>query len=508
MKKRFFPFIVIPFLLFFGLRVGAVENKQENWQDESIYYLMIDRFNNGDSNNDFTVKATDSKSYHGGDFKGITQQLDYIKDMGFTSICLTPIFDNENNGYHGYWTADFYKIEEHFGSLASFKKLVSEVHKRDMKIIVEFDANSVGLNHPWLTDSDKAAWFHEKQEFDGKNSETAWIDGLPDLAQENSEVQQYLVDAAKWWVKETNIDGYKLLRMQNVPEGFWKTLSDNLKKNKSDIFLIGDADLTNAALVGKYNKIGVDSVLDYPGNLKLRTAFAKTNESVDEHFSIIKKNKKELASPNLAVNFMDNSYSERFTRDSVKNNLHPGTRWKLALTYMYTIPGIPMVYYGSEIALDGGAGNESYQQMDFRTDKELIDYITKIGELRNQLPSLTKGSMTPLVSKHGMTVFKREFDGEVTVIAINNSSKSQTVQIASDVLDEDKELRGLLSSDLIKNKDGQFDIIIDRDEAEIYLLSEKSGVNIPYILAMAAVYSAFVVFLVLVFKRSKRKQSK
>ena len=107
MRKRLFSFIIIPFLLLFGFRVEAAENKQENWQDESIYFLSIDRFNNGDSSNDFTVKANEPHSYHGGDFKGITQQLDYLKDMGFTAICLTPIFDNEDNGYHGYWTKRF-----------------------------------------------------------------------------------------------------------------------------------------------------------------------------------------------------------------------------------------------------------------------------------------------------------------------------------------------------------------------------------------------------------------
>ena len=329
---------------------------------------------------------------------------------------------------------------------------------------------------------------------------------MPDLAQENSEVQDYLVDVAKWWVNETKIDGYKLLHVQNVPKSFLKVFSEALKKNNSDVFLIGDAGL--ASTIGDYQKIGIDGVLDYQGNGSLRTGFSNTNESMDKHLSILKTNKRQLSNPNLAVNFMDNQYSDRFTRNSVKNNLHPGTRWKLALTYLYTIPGIPMVYYGSEIALDGGAGEDSFQQMDFRTDKELVDYITKIGELRNQLPSLTKGSMTPLFSKQGMTVYKREFKGEVTVIAINNTTKSQTVQLDSKNFAKDKELRSLLSSDLVKNKNGHFNLIVDRDEAEIYLLSEKSGVNIPYILAMSAVYLAFVVFLVMVFKRSKRKRKK
>ncbi|AGK52691.1 alpha-amylase family glycosyl hydrolase [Bacillus sp. 1NLA3E] len=504
MKKRVFPFILIPFLLFYGLQVGAVEKKEDNWQAETIYYLMIDRFNNGDSSNDEAVNAKDPLAYHGGDFKGVTLQLDYIKDMGFTAICLSPIFDNEENGYHGYWVKDFYKPEEQFGTLASFKKLVKEAHKRDMKVIVEFPANSVGPHNPWLQDPTKQDWFHEKQE--GKNIETDWIDGLPDLNQENPAVQAYLIDVAKWWVKETSIDGYKLDHAANVPTSFWTNFSKETKKVKPDLFLLGDIEAPNAGEVGAYSKTGIDGFLDYASNGVLRNSFAKPDQSTEELFNILEKNKQLYDSPNLMGTFMDNQRSTRFTHDAVLNNIHPGSRWKLALTYLFTTPGIPIVYYGSEIALEGGKNDDNRGQMDFRTDQDLVEYITKLGEVRNKFPSLTKGRIEPLYTKNGMTVYKREYKGEVTVVAINNTSKSQKVILDTDQLPKDKELRGYLNGDLVKSKNGKYQIIIDRDVAEVYELAEKSGLNIPYLIAMGIVYLLFIGFLFILIKRSRKKR--
>jgi glycosidase len=483
------------FLLLFSTNVAAAEKKKETWQDELIYYLIIDRFNNGDTSNDFDVNTNNPKAYFGGDFKGVTLQLDYIKDMGFTTIALSPVFDNEENGFHGYWVNDFKKSDEHFGTLADFKKLVKEAHKRNLKIIVDFPANSVGPNHPWIKDPAKQAWFNKN---DQENPEKTWVDGLPDLNQENPEVQEYLIDVAKWWVKETGIDGYKLDRTQNVPESFWKAFS-----NEVDVFLLGDDG--GADTVKKYTSVGIDGILDYTANDALRKGFSKPDQSLEELFTILESNQQKNESFSLMGNFMDNQRMGRFTHEAVVNNLHPGSRWKLALTYLFTSPGIPVIYYGSEIALEGADTDSNMKQMDFRTDKELVEYITKLGQLRNQLPSLTKGTMEPLYAKGGMMVFKREYDGEVTVVAINNTTQSQNVAIGADKIAEDKELRGLLLDDLTKEKDGKYNLILDRDEAEIYVLADKSGVNIPYFVVMGIVYVIFFTFIVMLIKRRKKR---
>lgn len=510
MKKNILSFILIPFLLFYALPVGAVEKEERKWQDETIYFLMVDRFNNSDFKNDFQVDSKDPKAYHGGDFQGIIDQLDYIKNMGFTAIWLTPIFDNEEKGYHGYWINDFYNTEEHFGSIEKFKELVDEAHKRDVKIILDFVVNHVGPNHPWVSDPDKADWFHEEKDIfnweDQDEIENGWIFGLPDLAQENPKVSEYLIDAAKWWIEETNIDGYRLDTVKHVPIEFWEDFSREVKSVKNDFYLLGEVWHKDPNYIAKYEKAGIDGFVDFPLNEHLRSAFQKPNQSLSWLYSTWKSNESIYNQPYLMGTFMDNHDMVRFTREAINNNEHPGPRWKLALTYLYTAPGIPIVYYGSEIALDGGEDPDNRRRMNFMTDKELIEYITKIGELRQKLPSLTRGSFEELYENNGMAVYKREYKDETAVIVINNTAETQSVKLTSE-LEGDKELRGLLLGDLVRSKDGEYNIIMDRDNAEIYVLTEKSGLNIPYLIVMGAVYAAFITFIILLWKRSRRKVS-
>ncbi|WP_210364618.1 alpha-amylase family glycosyl hydrolase [Bacillus sp. REN3] len=511
MKNKLAAFILIPFLLFYALPVGAVEKEGRKWQDETIYFLMVDRFNNGDNKNDYKVDTKDPTAYHGGDFQGIIDELDYIKDMGFTAIWLTPVFDNVDKGYHGYWIKDFYKTEEHFGSVDKFKELVKEAHKRDIKIILDFVVNHVGPEHEWLNDPAKNDWFHLKKDImdwnDQDELENNWLYGLPDLAQENPETRKYLLDAAKWWIEETDIDGYRLDTVRHVPVDFWEDFSKEVKSVKDDFYLIGEVWAKDPNNIAKYDKAGIDGFVDYPLNEHLRSAFAKPDQTLDWLFTTAERNKKIYENPELMGNFMDNHNTVRFTREAVQNRQHPGTRWKLALTYLYTAPGIPIVYYGTEIALDGGKDPDNRRQMSFRADKELIDYIAKIGELRNQLPSLSRGDMEVLYEKDGMAVFKRTYKDETAVVAINNTSDTRHVTLSADQLAEDMELRGLLADDLIRSDKDKYKLTLDREKAEVYVLAEKTGLNIPYLVVMAAVYAAFFFFIFLLLKRGRRRRN-
>ncbi|MFO1445507.1 alpha-glucosidase C-terminal domain-containing protein [Bacillus sp. Bva_UNVM-123] len=509
MRKGIKILCLIPLLLLYALPVGAVEEEERKWQDESIYFLMVDRFSNGDFQNDYQVDVKDPESYHGGDFQGIINKLDYIKDMGFTTIWLSSIFDNEEKGYHGFWIQDYYNTEEHFGTIDEFKQLVKEAHKRDMKVMIDFIVNQVGPNHPWLKDSEKTEWFHEEKDMESLQNqqelEEAWVDGLPDLKQENPEVKNYLIDAAKWWITETNIDGYHLNAINYVPKSFLSEFTKEIKGIKNDFYLLGEVKSEDEKLISQYGETGLDGFINYPLMEKVRPIFAAVDQSTDNLLSAEIELNSVYRDPNVMGNLMDNNQTVRFTRDAITKNQHPGPRWKLALTHLYTIPGIPIVYYGSEIALDGGLGVENHGQMDFRTDKDLIDYITKLGELRKTLPSLTRGTFEILAEENDMAVYKRTYQDETTVIAINNSSESQTVTLNAEQLEDENELRGLLANDLVRSSDGQYTLYMDREKAEIYVLAPKTGLNIPYLAAMGVVYVLFITFIFMLWKRSKRK---
>ena len=497
MKKWVSMLMIISLFFLYVLPADAVEKDNRKWQDESVYLIMIDRFNNGDQSNDEDVEINNPNSYHGGDFQGVIDQLDYIKDMGFTAVSLTPVFDNTAGGYHGYWVNDFHKTDEHFGSIDLFKKLVKEAHKRDMKVILEFEVNHVGPNHAWLKDGEKKDWFKSDQD---KQKE------LPLLNQDNEEVKNYIIDAAKWWIEETNVDGYQLQLTEDSSADFLNRFIKEVKAVKEDFYLLGEAKDADEEQLVSFMENGGDGITDYQLASELREVFSQPNQSFSPLFARYAQNETMYPEADLIGTFMDNQFTERFTSNTVEKNEHPGPRWKQALTFLYTTPGIPFVYYGSEIALNGGDEPDNRKQMNFRTDLEIVDYIKQIGSLRSDLPSLTRGTLDVLYEKDGMTVYKRDYNEETTVIAVNNTTKTQTVTLTAEELAADKELRGMLNNDLVKSDDNQYRITIDRDESEIYLLRDKSGINYSYFVALGAVLVAFFIFLGLVIKRS-RKQS-
>jgi alpha-amylase len=507
MRKQFISFLAMFFLLSFALPTQAEEKRERKWQDESVYFIMVDRFNNGNPKNDYEVNVKDPKAYHGGDLQGIIDKLDYIKEMGFTAIWLTPVFANEKGGYHGYWIEDFYKVEEHFGTLEDLKRLVKEAHKRDMKVILDFVVNHTGYHHPWLNDPAKKDWFHEKKEIfnwaDQSEVENGWLFGLPDLAQENPEVKQYLFDVAKWWIKETDIDGYRLDTVKHVPKWFWEEFSKEVKSVKKDFILLGEVWHDDPRYIADYGKYGIDAFVDYPFYKEASVIFSKPDQSLEPLYNVWRRNAAFYEQPYLLGTFLDNHDQVRFTRLALQNRQNPTTRIKLGLTYLFSAPGIPIMYYGTEIAMDGGEDPDNRRLMNFRTDKELIEYVSKLGELRNKLPSLRRGDFELLYEKDGMAVFKRTFENETTVIAINNTSKTQKVHLDEKQLAPNKELRGLLAGDLVRSDKDGYDIILDRETSEIYVLAPKSGLNIPFISALVAVYGAFGLFLYYARKQKK-----
>lgn len=511
MLKKVMAILLAPFILFSTIPVSADEIEEREWQDEPIYFIMVDRFYNGNTKNDISVDTDNLNTYQGGDFAGIKEKLDYLQEMGFTTIALNPIVENTESGYHGNWALDYKKINENYGTLEEFKQLVEEVHKRDMKVIIDFNANHVGPDHPWLKDSTKEDWFHERKDSTSASNQedrqTGWVDGLPDLAQENPEVAAYLLDAAKWWITETNIDGYRLNDIQYVSVDFWETFSKEMKSVKNDFFLLGNGTIENESDLATLQESGINGLVDYEQMNALRNVFAKPDEKMDSLFSIWSERMKSVSQLHQLGIMVDNEDIPRFTKLLEDNNQFPGTRWELLMTYMYTTPGIPMVYYGSEIALNGNEVPDNRRMMDFRTDKDLIEYIGKISELRKQYPALRKGTLELLDEQDGMVVYKREYKDQTMIVAINNSSKTKTAQLDSTRLASNEELRGRLNGDMVRESNDSYSITLDRETSEVYLAAEKSGVNFVYLAVIVFVIIAFLGFLYLAWKKGRQQNN-
>ncbi|MBN6887583.1 glycosidase [Cytobacillus horneckiae] len=507
MKKSIIALILIPLLFLTVLPASGTAAKEERiWQDESIYYLLIDRYSNRDNSNDYDVDVRNPERFHGGDFKGIIDRLDHIEDLGFTTIALSPVFANGKDGYHGYWVEDFYETEEQFGSIDEFKKLVKEAHERDIKVMIDFPINHVGTSHPWVNDPDKAEWFIDKEPIETEdNMNKDWLNGLPALNQDHPEVKEYLIDAANWWIDETNIDGYRIEGVQLASQNFVTEFVSAVKATKKDFYVLGDVWSNDPNEIAQFESTGIDSFADYPSVAAMRDSFKEPDVAMTEALADLETNLDTYKNPYMMARFLDNQDMVRFTRDMIELNQHPGPRWRNALTYLFTVPGIPIVYYASEIAVDGGETPDNRKQMDFRTDKELIEYLGQLSSVREQLPSLTRGTIEVLHEEDGFTVFKREYEEETSVVVINNTSGTKDIILTADQLEANKELRGLLAGDLVKsNPDEEYHIVLDREEAEIYVLTDKAGFNLTYGITLLAVLFAFFLFLFLAKRRGMK----
>ncbi|OES43941.1 alpha-amylase family glycosyl hydrolase [Domibacillus iocasae] len=495
MKRRLFSLVMVPLLLF-SANAAAAEEKEEDWHDETMYFLMTDRFMNGDRSNDEQTDNNDPSAYQGGDFKGIQDELEYLQELGMTSIVISPVFENEAGAYHGYSITNYSKMNSQFGSGQELAALVASAHEKNIRVIVEFPATRVSTEHVWLDDAQKVDWFTEAS----IAQEPAWLGEMALLNTANPDVQSALVEAAVKLADETGIDGYFFSGASAAEPRFWTKFNESLP----ELHLIGEMSGASMQEAAAYEEAGLDAVTSSWLQEPIREQFATVDRSSEEVKELLLEEQNVLSDPLAAVHKADSALADRFTLDMASENMFPGARWRMALTYMYTAPGTPAILYGSEIAQNGESGPDSHGLMNFRTDQELVDYIKQIAVLRQDLPALRRGSYEPLYEEDGMSVFKRQYEDETIVVAINNTGETQNITISAAELDEEKELRGLLNGDMSRAADGSFTIILDREEAEIYALAEKTGVNYAFIAAMLAVWIVFVIFLYLVWKRGKK----
>ncbi|GGC74280.1 hypothetical protein GCM10007216_01160 [Thalassobacillus devorans] len=510
--KALLTLCIIPFLLFYSFPMVALgaEEKEDEWQEEMIYFIMVDRFFNGDFDNDYEVDTGDPKAYHGGDIEGIIQQLDYIQSLGYTAIWITPIMKNEPKGYHGYWIEDFMEVEEHFGTMEDAKRLVEEAHKRDMKVLFDFVVNHTGYQHPWLEDPEKEEWFHEEQRMIGESPsvlENAWLAGLPDLNTENPEVKQYLFDAAEFWIEETGVDGFRLDTVKHVPKDFWKEFNDHVKSIDPDFFLLGEVWHDNPREIAAYEETGIDSFVDFPLYNAMDQSFQAAGNSLTGPLSIWKTNEERYQSPEMLSSFIDSHDTVRFTRRAVENNQNPVTRWKLALTYQFTMPEIPITYYGTEIPLDGGEDPDNRKMMNVKAaDEELKQRIEQLTSMRQEFPALTKGDYKELYNEDGMAAYQRSYKDETLITVINNDTGTRTVELSD--LPSGKQLRGMLTDDIVREVEaGTYHVAMEREQAEVYLVEEDTGLNWGFLLFIGGIFGIFVVAVIFLSRKSKTAET-
>ncbi len=375
--RRIFLIVLASLILLSGCKSKSNPISYE----DNIYFIMVDRFNDAESNLP-DVDKDDLKAYQGGDIRGIIEKLDYIKSLGMTAIWLTPIMDNAPLGYHGYWIYDFYSVDEHLGTIDDFKELVDEAHKRDMKIILDYIVNHTGAGTPWLDDPDKKDWFHENRPItnwsDKEQVHNGWIYGLPDLNHENPDVRDYLIENAKWWIKETGIDGFRLDTVRHVPDEFWQLFIKEIKSEYPDFYLLGEVWDSHARVLKVFQNLGMDGVTNYSLYEGIDLVFGPYGDMND--FAKLLRDESVFKDPTLNSVFIDNHDTPRF----YKSNEEYGKEFaKQALTFMYTYPAVSTLYYGTESLLEGNYDPANRVFMPWDEEGELVPLISGLIELKS-----------------------------------------------------------------------------------------------------------------------------
>ncbi|MDL4842877.1 alpha-amylase family glycosyl hydrolase [Aquibacillus rhizosphaerae] len=480
--------LILSLLVFLGLTTSVYADEDSNWKDETVYYILVDRFVNGDSENDYNIDINDASSFHGGDIQGIINRLDYIKELGFTTINLSPIMSNDPKGYHGFLIDDFQKINEQFGTMEDVRELVRQARDRDLKVILDFVVTHVSEEHSWLTSN--PTWIED-------NKDLIWGDALPTPALDKPVVSDYFMESASYWINQTDVDGYRLYIDSSTPNQFISDFATYIKSQDSNLIVFTD---TSDQMVIDHAVASNEMVINHEVSQVMSTVFSKSGNSLEPlvEFWDGQNNQRGL--------YMDSLVTPRFTREAVKQGENPLTRWKLALTYLYTIPGTPIIYQGSETTMDNGMDAPDHRMAQLNSgDEELKNYMEQLAAIRKQFPAITKGDIELVENNDGMTMFKRTFEGETIYVAINNDTETKTITL-SDV-PEGMQLTGLLQDNIVrKQQDGVFKIALERETADIFMIEEDTGINWLFVSFVVLVLGGFVTSVVILSRKSKKQE--
>src|SRR6185295_2556433 len=442
-----------------------------------MYLIMIDRFADGDPSNNGGIYDRKNKFYyHGGDLQGVIDRLPYLKELGVTAIWLTPWYDNydrlnqielkedkPSTGFHGYNPQDFYAIEEHFGSRGTLIRLIEAAHRSGIKIIQDQVMNHTGPYHPWVDDPPTPTWFNGTKDRHLKNSFQTWVlhdpraveslkretmegwflDFLPDLNQNDPEVARYLIQNTLWWIGTTGLDGIRMDTWQYVPNRFWREWTSAVKREFPHFRVVGevkDGDVVHTSFFQggavRFDRTdsGLDSLLDFPLFYPIRHAFAQ-GKVLDEVPKTLAKDYL-YTNPNILVTLLGGHDDGRFM--SERGATIAGL--KLANAFVLTTRGVPQLYYGDEIAMEGP--DEPTTRGDFpggfpgdkrdaftaegrtKEEQELFEFIKRLITLRRELEPLQTGALVNLYVAEQQYAYARTLRSGRVVVVFNNDNNA------------------------------------------------------------------------------------
>ena len=404
------------------------------WFDESVFYQIYPLgFCGAERQNDFG-EVRHRRSL-------IEAEIPRLKELGIGAVLFNPLFESER---HGYDTVDFYKIDRRLGTNEEYQSLVSAFHAAGIRVVLDGVFNHVGRAFPPFQEvlqkregTDYRFWFnidfHGNSAYnDGLNYEN-W-EGHPELVKlrlENQDVQNYLMDAVRFWIDEFGIDGLRLDVSYLLPPWFMELLRRTVNEKKPDFFLVGEVIHANNFQQNVCPE-RLNSITNYEGFRSMLSAFNSGNLFEIEHnmSRLFAFTPWALFPGKNLLNFVDNHDVERACT-ALKNKANLNNLY----TLLFTMPGIPCVYYGSEFGVEGDKSDLDYKLRPFIGDidksahPELVAHIKKLAAIRSHSPALAYGTYAKATCMNTNFSFVREYQGERIIVAINIEDHDCTIRV-------------------------------------------------------------------------------
>lgn len=441
-----------------------------------MYFMMVDRFINGDPTNDRPVEDPGIRpeaNHFGGDLVGILQAQEdgYFDSLGMNTVWISPIVTNPEgawgywqdpqtdvtskfSGYHGYWPIRSREVDDRFGSLEELQALADALHKDRKNLILDYVANHIHEEHPlyqqhpdWVTDLYLPDGTLNTQLWDAQRL-TTWFDTfMPSLDFSRPEVVDALTDSALWWVTETNIDGFRHDATKHIPLAFWRTMTSKIRGTGKELFQIGETYGVPELINSYINRGMLDAQFDFNLYDGAVTAFAQADADWQPLIEIAEQSLSVYGADHLMGNITGNQDRARFTsyaegtidlsEDSkfagwTREIRHKGTegykRMRMLQSFVLAMPGIPCIYYGDEIADVGGndPDNRRMLRRDGLNPEELAtrNHLSAFAHLRGSRMSMLYGTTDLEEIAPGVLRIDRVYPGEITSVIFNKSSES------------------------------------------------------------------------------------
>jgi alpha-amylase len=447
------------------------------WSDEVLYFVLVDRFVDGDLSNDWNVDRHAKGAFHGGDLKGLTAHLDEITGLGVTAIWVNPLVKNIDGpvtgagfpdwGYHGYWADDFTRIDPRFGTEEDLKSFVRACHARGVRVLLDVVYNHAGYGSAYLRNPVTREYFRKEC---GDDDLTSCIAGLPDFETERPEVRDFLLDTQLPWARRYGLDGFRLDTVKHVDHAFWKEHRRRLRAELGRNFFLlgevwgGDRDVLDPWFAADELDAGFDfgfqgSAVGWVMGRGRSIAFARYLES------------RQKVRPGYLLSHFLSSHDVEGALSLLRGDRE---RFRLAAALQLTTSGLPVVFYGEEVAREIGKWPDNRSDMPWGDegllpgagiprDEGMRSWYRRLIALRRAHLALTRGSHTTISAEGDLLVYLREDSGsgDAVVVAINRGDAPATATLARPPAWRDRPVAELLDDGaLVPAGDGRLRVTV------------------------------------------------